>query len=100
MTKNVKIIYEPHPVTPERKAELRNQGYKIIDAVYAPEGTKVAKAAGDGKRDLSKLKVVELKAELAELKVPFETDDNKARLVELLEAALEAKAAESAGTQE
>ena len=32
-----KIIYEPHPVTPERKAELRAQGYKIIDAQFAPD---------------------------------------------------------------
>lgn len=31
------IIYEPHPVTPERKAELRAHGYKIIDAMFAPE---------------------------------------------------------------
>ena len=30
------IIYEPHPVTPERKAELIAQGYKIIDARFAP----------------------------------------------------------------
>ena len=33
-----KIIYEPHPVTPERKKQLREQGYKIIDAAFAPEG--------------------------------------------------------------
>ena len=32
------IIYEPHPVTPERKAALRAAGYKIIDAQFAPEG--------------------------------------------------------------
>ena len=31
------IVYEPHPVTPERKAELRAAGYKIIDARFAPE---------------------------------------------------------------
>ena len=31
-----KIIYEPHPVTPERKAELRAQGFKILDAQFAP----------------------------------------------------------------
>lgn len=31
-----KIIYEPHPVTPERKAELRVQGFKIIDAAFKP----------------------------------------------------------------
>ena len=30
------IIYEPHPVAPERKAELRARGYKIIDAQFAP----------------------------------------------------------------
>ena len=30
------VIYEPHPVTPERKAELRAQGFKIIDAQFAP----------------------------------------------------------------
>ena len=33
-----KIIYEPHPVTSERKAELRKQGYKIRDSAYAPKG--------------------------------------------------------------
>lgn len=34
----MKIIYEPHPVTPERKAELRAQGFKIIDAKFKPLG--------------------------------------------------------------
>lgn len=33
------IHYEPHPVSPERKAELRAQGLKIIDARFAPKGT-------------------------------------------------------------
>jgi len=32
----MKIIYEKHPVSPERKAELRAQGYKIMDARFAP----------------------------------------------------------------
>lgn len=32
------IHYEPHPVTPERKAELRAQGFVILDAIFAPEG--------------------------------------------------------------
>lgn len=31
------IIYEPHPVSPERKAELRALGFTIIDAIYAPK---------------------------------------------------------------
>jgi len=34
--KERKVIYEPHPVSPERKAELRAQGFTIMDAIYAP----------------------------------------------------------------
>lgn len=30
------IIYEPHPVSKERKAELVAKGYQIIDAIYDP----------------------------------------------------------------
>lgn len=33
----MEIHYEPHPVTPERKAELRAKGLKIVDARFAPE---------------------------------------------------------------
>ena len=36
----MKIIYEPHPVTPERKLELRSQGYKIVDERFKPLGFK------------------------------------------------------------
>ena len=44
-----KIAYEPHPVSPERKAELVAKGYKIIDAIYAPKGeAKPAKQADTG----------------------------------------------------
>lgn len=32
----MQIKYEPHPVSPERKAELRKAGFKIIDARFAP----------------------------------------------------------------
>ena len=32
-----KIHYEPHPVSPERKAELAAKGYKIVDAKFAPK---------------------------------------------------------------
>lgn len=34
------IVYEPHPVSPERKAELRKQGAKIIDARFDPSPKK------------------------------------------------------------
>jgi hypothetical protein len=37
MTKFTGIAYEPHPVTPERKAELREQGLQIIDIRFKPE---------------------------------------------------------------
>jgi len=32
----MRIAYEPHPVSPERKAELRAQGFKIIDERFKP----------------------------------------------------------------
>ena len=32
-----KIIYEAHPVSPERKAELTAQGFRIVDARFAPD---------------------------------------------------------------
>lgn len=40
-----KTIYEPHPVSPERKAELQAQGYRILDARFAPAGEKVEPVA-------------------------------------------------------
>lgn len=39
-----KIAYEPHPVTPERKAELLAQGFHIIDARFKPADAEPAKA--------------------------------------------------------
>ena len=30
------IVYEPHPVSRERKAELLAEGFRIIDAKYRP----------------------------------------------------------------
>lgn len=40
----MQIYYEPHPVSPERKAELRKAGFKIIDARFAPADWKAEKA--------------------------------------------------------
>ena len=34
------VIYEPHPVSPERKAELRAKKLKIIDERFKPKGKK------------------------------------------------------------
>lgn len=35
--KEKQVWYEPHPVSPERKAELRAKGFQIIDAAFMPE---------------------------------------------------------------
>lgn len=35
---NDKIVYEKHPVSRERKTELRQKGYRIVDARFAPKG--------------------------------------------------------------
>lgn len=37
MTKQREIIYEPHPVSIERKRELLASGFKIIDARFDPD---------------------------------------------------------------
>ena len=39
------IHYEKHPVTAERKAELRAKGLKIVDARFAPKEPAKAKRA-------------------------------------------------------
>lgn len=35
------IAYEPHPVSPERKRELRAAGFKILDARFKPDGVQI-----------------------------------------------------------
>lgn len=30
----MKIVYEPHPITSERKLELRSKGFKILDIAF------------------------------------------------------------------
>ncbi|WP_059395532.1 hypothetical protein [Pseudomonas putida] len=51
-----KVIYEPHPVSAERKAELRREGYKIIDASFAPGAYK---ASMESKEDLRSRKALD-----------------------------------------
>lgn len=57
------IIYEPHPVSAERKAELREKGYKIIDARFKPaDAEKPAKSAPPVGDDLDGLDAEQLHA--------------------------------------
>ena len=37
----MKTAYIVHPITPEQKQEIRKEGFKIIDARFAPEGEEV-----------------------------------------------------------
>ena len=85
-----KIWYEPHPVTPERKAELRAQGFRILDAVFQPEGHENpgeggcaggADSNGDGK-----VTAAEIKASLTAAGVPFKGNASKGDLQALLAA--------------
>lgn len=45
MSKELKIVYEPHPVTPARKAELRQRGFRVMDARFAPKDVAPAPVA-------------------------------------------------------
>lgn len=51
MSKERKIAYEPHPVTAERKKELNDQGYKIIDARFKPQAATFEKQDGPPTRE-------------------------------------------------
>lgn len=41
MTKEQKIAYVVHPVSAKMKQSLRENGMKIVDARFAPEGAKI-----------------------------------------------------------
>lgn len=40
-----KIVYEKHPVSPDRKKELISKGLKIIDARFEPKKAEEKKAS-------------------------------------------------------
>ncbi|MBV7434495.1 hypothetical protein KRX19_05580 [Cardiobacteriaceae bacterium TAE3-ERU3] len=77
------VIYEPHPVTPERKAELRKQGYRIIDARFKPDDWEEPKSEDQGQKDVAKMTVDELKTLLDERGIEYPSDAKKAYLQEL-----------------
>lgn len=81
----LKVIYEPHPVAPERKAELRAQGYKIIDARFKPADYCAAEAADTD--DNGKLTVAEIRDALTARGIEFDPKAKKAELLALLEEA-------------
>ncbi|HWK70029.1 MAG TPA: HeH/LEM domain-containing protein [Burkholderiaceae bacterium] len=78
-----KIAYELHPVSPERKADLRAQGYKIIDARFAPKDHATESSKQDGEKSLT---VAELREALVERDIEFDPKAKKAELQALLDA--------------
>ena len=80
-----KVWYEPHPLTPERKAELRERGFQIIDAIFMPEGYE--NPGDDGEPDgAKKATVAELRAALEAKGVEVPDGAKKADLQALLDA--------------
>ncbi|KKX25301.1 hypothetical protein [Rhizobium sp. LC145] len=89
--KERKVVYEPHPVTPERKKELMSQGFKIIDAVFAPPGNKASSGQPAAVEPADGLSDDELRAaiEAATGKKPHHAAKREtliARLAEITEA--------------
>lgn len=81
-----KVWYEPHPVKPERKAELRKRGFQIIDAIFMPEGYE--NPGDDGEPDgAKKATVAELRAALEAKGVEVPDGAKKADLQALLDGA-------------
>ena len=82
-----KVVYEKHPVTAERKAELRQKGYKIIDAKFAPDDYEHPEPMKKGDKPSKGLKVDEIKAKLAEKGIQFDAGAERPALAELLDKA-------------
>ncbi|MDO4693674.1 MAG: hypothetical protein Q4A62_03475 [Eikenella sp.] len=92
MNREREIHYEPHPVSPTRKAELVAQGYRIIDAKYRPVTEEPPGNTPPPQTvDPHKLGTAALKAELAARRIEVPQGAKKADLVALLEAALAAE---------
>lgn len=80
-----KVWHEPHPVKPERKAELRKRGLQIIDAIFMPEGYE--NPGDDGEPEgAKKATVAELRAALEAKGVEVPEGAKKADLQALLDA--------------
>lgn len=58
------IAYEPHPVSPERKAELRAQGFIIVDARFKPADYEEPKAEPLTRTAVARMKKTDLADQL------------------------------------
>ncbi len=80
----MKIAYEPHPVTAERKKELREQGYTILDAIFKPadfeQEEELQTSTG------TTLNADELRVKLSDLGVEHDKRQGRDKLAALLAA--------------
>lgn len=89
----MKVKYVKHPVTPERKQELRSQGYTILDARFAPDGyapDEVATSAVQGQPtgdELENMTLDELKELAKELGVRIHANSGAEKFIEAIQAA-------------
>lgn len=86
------VWYEPHPVTPERKAEIRAQGFVILDEIFRPDGyenpaSPALLAANPDANGDGKVTAADLKAALTAKGIAFKANASKADLQALLDAA-------------
>lgn len=83
-----KIKYEPHPVSPERKKELREQGFRIIDARFKPSDADAENApSSEPAEEIKSMKKPELQERLDAigLSVEGKVDQLRDRLKKAME---------------
>lgn len=86
------VWYEPHPVSPERKAEIMAAGYRILDAIFMPAGHQNLEGSGLDKSSEEAAGNVEGKQSIADIRaaltakgVEFDPKAKKADLMALLD---------------
>lgn len=79
-----KVIYEPHPVSAERRQELIEQGYKIIDARFAPDDYVPPDGSGTNGVSYDDLTIADIKVALDEQGIEYSKSANKEELFKLL----------------
>lgn len=84
---NERVIYEHHPVSPERKAELRAQGFKIIDARFKPSTDEPESDGALPEAEQREILVADLKEKGVVFDDTLQTDELRALSVPLGQAA-------------
>jgi hypothetical protein len=87
----MKIAYEKHPVSSERKKELRDKGFKILDARFNPDRENGAAVAPPSREDIAEMgreDVIDLLKAHGVDAPKGKVDDLRARLISIMFADL------------